>query len=71
MPADNQLIADVGEAIWGPNWQPPLASALVARDAVAASCAAVDGFAAAWPALDITCTGPWPPWSFVEDPNDG
>ena len=47
------------------------ASALVTRDAVAASCAAVDGFAAAWPALDITCTGPWPPWSFVEDPNDG
>ena len=40
MPADNQLIADVGEAIWGPNWQPPLAAALVARPATVADWAA-------------------------------
>jgi hypothetical protein len=37
---DNQLLADVGQAILGPNWQAPLAAALVQRPAAVADWAA-------------------------------
>ena len=41
------------------------ASCLVERDGVSAFADALDRFRGDHPQFDVTCTGPWPPYSFV------
>jgi len=44
---------------------------LVERDAVAAFAAEVDRLAAEEPEVELVCTGPWPPYSFVDPAASG
>lgn len=46
------------------------AAYLVPRADVATFCVAIDELEHEYPQLDLTCTGPWPAYSFAEDGDD-
>ena len=56
------------DAVWEPAPQRRMtlcASYLVGRNGMSRFTGAVDDACARYPALDVTCTGPWAPYSFV------
>jgi len=66
-----QLGAVLKDVICAPPADPSagyLASCLVERDQIAAFAHTLDLFRGDHPKLDVTCTGPWAPYSFVTAP---